>query len=122
MMNYSLDGKEKYSLFEYGDDWQNLIQHWLQNRIYKEEFKINDLHYSFEFRGFVKASTSPSFELKLDVFFEDYQYLIFTSINKNDPFKYPYDTQLSKEQMGQIITPLVQDLIEQIRQNTNQTN
>ena len=121
MMNYSLDGKEKYSLFEYGDDWQNLIQHWLQNRIYKEEFKINDLHYSFEFRGFVKASTAPSFELKLDVFFEDYQYLIFTSINKNDPFKYSYGIQLSKEQMGQIVTPLVQNLIEQIRQNTNPT-
>ena len=122
MMNYSLDGKEKYSLFEYGDDWQNLIQHWLQNRIYKEEFKINDLHYSFEFRGFVKVSTAPSFELKLDVFFEDYQYLIFTSITKNDPFKYSYDTQLTKEQRGQIINPLVQNLIEQIRQNTTQPN
>lgn len=100
--------------------WETVIQNWLKKQILSQKIKIVDFHYSLELQGLNKTPSAPSFELRLDIFFEDYKYVVFTSIHKNNPFNYAYDVQLSKEQMGQIITPLVQDLIEQIRQNTIQ--
>ena len=121
-LHYSTQPKEtRFQLGGSVSKWETLNRNWLQAKIIPEKTKITKIECLFGLKGLKIASSSPSFELKLDVFFEDYQYLIITSINKNDPFKFPYGTQLSKEQMGQIITPLIQDLIEQIRQNTTPT-
>lgn len=125
--------KEKYMHYSRGKNsrgrvdiekknWERVILEWLTNQILFGKAKIETLNYLFALRGLTKTHSAPSFDLKIDVFFEDYQYLIFTSINKNDPFKFSYGTPLSKEQMAQIVNPLVQNLIEQIRQSSTETN
>lgn len=110
IVNFSLDGEEKSN---FSPDWQELI--------HNAQLKIYRLYYSFEYFGLTKTSNGKSFEIKIDIFFEDYQVVIFTSIDRNQPFKFPYGLQLGKEQMGQVITPLVQNLIEQIRQSSSES-
>lgn len=120
-IRFTYEGGSKRKLGDTSSLWENMVKNWLKNQVIAQREKVINMYYTFELRGLNKASSAPSFGISIDVLFEDYNFSIITSINKNDPYKYVYGTEFTKEQIGQIVTPLVQDLIEQIRQNTTPT-
>lgn len=77
--------------------------------------------YRYLLETFTRTIETPNFVEEINILFEKYYYFISIKTNEEKKFRLRYGDPLSEELMNQIITPLIQDLIEQIRQSTAPT-
>lgn len=94
--------------FANGDSWNTIIDNWLNIQLRGQNRRLSGLSYQYSLKGFKGAIAGPSYSIYLPVQFGEYNY----SINK---VHYPYAQYWTKEQMQQIIAPLIKDLLEQIK-------
>lgn len=74
--------------------------------------------YSYLLKTFTRSIKTPNFIEGINISFEKYYYFISIKTNEEKEFRLRYGDPLPEELMSQIITPLIQDLIEQVRQST----
>lgn len=74
--------------------------------------------YGYSLEKLVKSKHAPSFELIISVWLEKYNYSIQINTQEETTFNLRYGDIMTNEQMGQIVNPLIQGLIEQIRQSS----
>ena len=121
----SLHGKRSNTGFENWDQFRNALQgvvaRDILDTIHKSKEEKANLQYICSLNEFNRSINVPSFSVEINVYFEEYGYFITTREENQKRIKLHYGDVLSQELMRQIITPLIQDLIEQIRQNTTPT-
>lgn len=98
--------------------WDDLKTNFIKQRVRTSEMKINRLNYNYELKGFKKNVNGNSLWNKIDVNFNPYNYTIFAN-NKLQQF--PYGKKMSDEELLNIVSPLIKNTIDSIKQlNKNQ--
>lgn len=95
--------------------WEQLKENWLQKQVRVEGKKIKHIRYNYELRGFKKTVSANSFWLNMEVYFNDYNYSIQTDRSRNQPTQIPYGKKLSPEEMQAFISPMIKEIIEDIK-------
>jgi Fic family protein len=95
--------------------WEQLKENWLQKKVRAEEKKIRHIRYNYELRGFKKTVSANSFWLNMEAYFNDYNYSIQTDRSRNQPTQIPYGKKLSPEEMQAFISPMIKEIIEDIK-------
>lgn len=90
------------------DSWNTIINNWLNIQLKAQKRRLSSLSYQYSLMGFKGSAAAPTFSIYLPVQFGEYNYAI-----KKVP--YPYGQSLTTEQMHQVITPMIKDLMEQIK-------
>ncbi|MDX2070489.1 MAG: Fic family protein [Haliscomenobacter sp.] len=120
----SIHGEVTFARFDSLEDFKNH-----KTKVVAEEIltlllskgKPVNFYYGFILNKLFKSDNLPDFNLIISVLIEEYSYSIVIKTQEETIFKLKYGEKITHEQMGQIINPLVQDLIEQIRQSTTPT-
>lgn len=98
--------------------WELLNQNWLQSQVRGQKQKLKQIKYTYEFKGFKKNVSATSFWLAVDIFFNDYNYIIQTNKNRNQPEPIPYGKIFTNGDLLMIVTPLIKEIIEDIKRLT----
>ncbi len=116
VMNFEMEGgHSRRSLGAKESTWENMKQNWLTNQVRAKNEKIKQFNYSYELKGFKKDISARSFWFNIDVYFNEYNYSIQTSNNRQQPPHFPYGKQISSEELQSIIFPIIKDVIEGIK-------
>lgn len=93
--------------------WPILIENWLHNSIKRNNTKIHNITYQYGLKGFKKSISAPNFWLGIRIYFDDFNYRIDSNNHKSLIF--PYDKKLPIETLKSIASPLIKELIEDIK-------
>ena len=123
LIHFKMDGD--IGIVDEFDSWyqfENNFSEVIAENILKEiEYKKEPpyLVYSYELEQLTKSENLPSFTLIIAIYFEEYFYSISIETSEKQTFKLRYGDILNQELMAKIVSPLIQHLISQIREDTN---
>lgn len=97
------------------DEWYNYFAEPYDKYLIKTNERVNNIRYSYILRGFKSSIAANNYTVYIETVFSDYNFTIQPSVGEINSFQFPYEYQLSKEEMQKIITPLIKQIIEQIK-------
>jgi hypothetical protein len=103
---HKLETKEKIT--------ELVLEKWLINKTVQEEKLKKEINYSYDLKGLKKTIKGYDVYFSVKIFFKDYTF--FIKDNFNNQYEFPYDKILSEDEIKNIITPIITELIERIKQ------
>lgn len=100
--------------------WAEIVQTWLHDSIMGQNKKIKKMNFSYHLKGFKKNISANSFQINVDVNFNDFNYTFETNVNRDDHLKFAYNKKIEKEELMYIVKPLIKNLLENIRRANNE--
>lgn len=110
---YEEENERSLQLGSKESEWKIIKINWLENKIKLGNKSLNSLQYNYGFHGFKSSLTHQYFGISFHFMFEQYVYLI--KINGNEPLTFSYDKQLNDTEKNQIISLVMNDLLEKIK-------
>jgi Fic family protein len=98
-----------------GGNLEQLKQNWLAMEIREKGEKLKHIRYAYELNGLKKTVAGNSFGINLEIYFNQYNYIIQTYSNRNNPLVIPYGKELSVTDLQYFVNPLMKIIIEDIR-------
>lgn len=99
--------------------WGDIVQNWLYNQVRNEGKSISRMRHNFQLSGFKKHSSAPAFWTQIEVRFNDYNYILETPKNRNNGLTIPYGQVLSLTEQLELVSPMVRDIMEGMKQHNN---
>jgi hypothetical protein len=97
--------------------WEIIEMNWF-NRLRSQDEKVTHFKYNYTLKGLKKAVNAPNISLQLDFYFNDYNYYIQIRAGSPNNMHVPYGTRLSDNELTGIYTPIVKEVIEDIKRYT----
>jgi Fic family protein len=95
--------------------WEDIEINFLENQICGQGKRVSNIMYSYRLNGFKKNSAGSTFWINIETHFNEYNYLIQTNKNRTNPAQIPYGKKISKEDLLKIATPLIKEIIDDIK-------
>ena len=114
LLNYDLDGNNN-SVELRNNTWEQFRMGWFTSHVKTPIKKFRHLRYTYELKGFKKNVSANSFWVNLEVFFNEYNYVIQTDRNRANPTQIPYGKKLAQEELQSLIAPLIKEVIEGVK-------
>lgn len=99
--------------------WSTLVEDWLYNNIKRNEKKIEYMDYRYELKGFKKTISAPTFWVRSDMYFNEFNYSININTRQKKDMQFPYNKKLDVEILKDIVKSLIKELIEDIKRANN---
>jgi Fic family protein len=109
---YALDSVAALTLTQTEDDWQ-ILTTWAELQIGQLGKRMQHVTYLFELRGLKTNINARTFQVSIRTDFSDYNYTI-----QDQP--YPYGQPLTQAQIEDIARPIIKNIIEQIKNASQQ--
>jgi Fic family protein len=100
--------------------WSVLIENWLYNNIKRNEIKIQKIDYYYKLKGFKKTISAPTFGLRVDIYLNEFNYTIEVNTPHRKYIQFPYNKKLDVDTLKDFVSPLMKELIEDIKRANNQ--
>ena len=95
--------------------WEQIYNNWYVPQFKSQSKKLRYLKYEYELKGFKKTVTANSFQINLEIYFNDYNYQILLRDTGNISESFPYSEDLNQLEIEKIVKPLIKSIIEKIK-------
>lgn len=115
-MYYEIVGEEDRKMVsKYVTRWEEIKQNWITKHIRHAGKKLKNLFYTYELKGFKKNASAQVLEMKVEIYFNRYNYSIQIGGTKNPIITLPYEKKLSDSDLRKFTISPVKDIIEEIK-------
>lgn len=115
-INYETDGGDGQQTVDTNDNsWDSIKAYWLQTKLKTEGKKLRRILYTYELKGFKNNLNGNSIWLNVEVNFGEFNYSVQTNQNRDRPKLLPYLKKLTTDELTEIGSPMIKQLIEEIK-------
>ncbi len=112
-IQYQVEKGRNITLGSKESKWEILKINWLENKIKGENISLDSLQYTYSLEGFKSSLTHQYFSISLNFTFDQFTYSV--KISNGTTLTFPYNKQLSEKEKNDIISLVMNDLLDRIK-------